>query len=246
MEMEILSQDLRKAKLASVFTSHIEAIQTFAKEQQQAQGNFPGPCPIIYNGDANFIKQAIKSGASAIVIKDLSLLLSSQQLDTSDTFHGVDFICQVENVQQVKTAMDSGYEYAFLIKHNDNNHDNNENDSSNNSLIVEILSHVPKDAIVIFSLPSMQKNSHEINKGKEIVQLSSTDSLSNINGLVFENACVGDDEDLKYANFLVGAVTKKGSSTFAKTGLTGSTNGNFGTLSDNVSIQDAKWKRLED
>lgn len=239
MEMEILSQDLRKAKVGALFTSDIDAIQILSKEQQSAQGNFPGPCPIIYNGVGSMmmIQQAIDNGASAIVVSS-----DDDHKDDDDvimSYKDVDIIYQIENIHQLQKALDVGYQYAFLIK------DSTENGISNDNL-TEMLSQIPEESIIIYSLQSMQANSNEITRGKEVVQLSSTGTnKSKIDGLMFENACVGDEEDLKYTNFIVGGVTKKASSTFAMTGLTGSTNGHFGTLSDNVSIEDAKWKRME-
>ncbi len=65
-----------------------------------------------------------------------------------------------------------------------------------------------------------------------------------VHGLLIENACVGDEEDIKYTCFAVNSITKKSSSTFAMTGLTGSTNGHFGTMSDNASVENAKWQRV--
>ena len=260
MEMEILSQDLRKAKVASIFTSNIDAIQIFAKEQQSSVGNFPGPCPIIYNSVATStatisattasIHQAIDNGAAAIVVSSNNIISTIQLLlENNNSSNNVDVICQIENTSQLQHVLDAGLgQYAFLIKEANNaNHDGESDDDDGKSNLVDMLSLIPKDSVVIYSLESMQVCSNEITKGKQVIELSSSVSpsspLSKINGLLFENACVGDDEDLKYTNFVVGGVTKKSSSTFALTGLTGSTNGHFGTLSDNVSIENAKWKR---
>jgi hypothetical protein len=75
----------------------------------------------------------------------------------------------------------------------------------------------------------MQKNSLEITRGKEVIGLVESTSTSNnkIHGFIIENACIGDDKDLKYTNFVVVRLTKKASSMFAMTGLTGSTNGHI-------------------
>jgi hypothetical protein len=265
MEMEILSQELRKAKVASIFTSDLNAMEEFCKEQQMAKGNFPGPCPIIYDCRAsvdsdfkNNVKMAIEKGASAIVLdmSDMSNVdaMMNDMNNMNDIINGVDVICRVENIHHVKQALDSGYEYAFLISGNavcdtsSDSDDNNSDDSNSEDIqLLKILSAIPQGAVILASLDAMQKNSLEITRGKEVIGVvaSTSTSTSNnkIHGLIIENACVGDNEDLKYTNFVVGGLTKKASSTFEMTGLTGSTNGHFGTMSDNASIENAKWRR---
>jgi hypothetical protein len=61
--------------------------------------------------------------------------------------------------------------------------------------------------------------------------------------VMIRRACVGDSEDLEYAQFLVGGLTSKASSEFKFTGLTGSTNGHFGGIQANGTV---KWKRMEE
>ena len=231
MDMEILSQQLRKAKTASIFTSNMKAINEFSKEQEMARGNFPGPCPIVYDGDISGVQDAIDNGASAIVVNamDFGDNLSAQNDEN------VEIICRVGNKDDVQMAINAGFEYAFLLPSDD--------DDGN---LVEMLSIIPKDAVIISSLKAMQKNSYEITRGKELIGLegdSTTGTGSKINGLLIDDACVGDEEDMKYTTFVVGGLTKKASSTFAMTGLTGSTNGHFGTMSDNASVENAKWRR---
>jgi hypothetical protein len=231
-------------------------MEEFCKEQQMAKGNFPGPCPIIYDCRAsvdsdfkNNVKMAIEKGASAIVL-DMSDMSNVDAMDDmNDIINGVDVICRVQNIHHVKQALDSGYEYAFLISGNavcDTSTDTDDSNSDDIQLL-EILSAIPQGAVILASLDAMQKNSLEITRGKEVIGLvaptSTSTSNNKIHGLIIENACVGDNEDLKYTNFVVGGLTKKASSTFAMTGLTGSTNGHFGTMSDNASIENAKWRR---
>ena len=240
MEMEMLSLGLRKAKAASIFTSDLDAIEQFAKEQQMAIGNFPGPCPIIYCNDDNtsedgdpMLSVAIDNGATAVVI-DVKDIQNDSSFFMQHAADKVDVICRVRSIDDVEIALENNFKYAFLL--------------SENNIDIEalpaILSVIPKDSIIIYSIKSMQLNSLEITKGKDLLAISSEESGSKINGLLLNNACIGDDEDISYTSFAVSALTKKSSSTFAMTGLTGSTNGHFGTMSDNISIENTKWKRI--
>lgn len=58
--------------------------------------------------------------------------------------------------------------------------------------------------------------------------------------VLIRQACVGDAEDVEYAQFLVSGMTSKASSQFKFSGLTGSTNGHFGGIQQN---QEIKWRR---
>lgn len=235
MEMEILSQELRKAKASSIFTSDLNAIYELANEQRTAVGNFPGPCPIVYNGDVNCWMDAVKNGATAVVMDTMSLMGNDYINDNDDkNQHQVDIICRVENINQVHNVLEKGFHYAFIIP------------SSHVDIeaLKEMLNVIPKESVIIYSLQSMQKNNSEITLGKEVMSLSiNNENGSRVSGLLLEDACVGDEEDIKYTNFAVTGLTKKASSTFAMTGLTGSTNGHFGTMSDNASVENNKWRR---
>ena len=67
-------------------------------------------------------------------------------------------------------------------------------------------------------------------------------ALGAASGVVMK-ACVGDVEDLEYAQFLVNGLTSKASSEFKFSGLTGSTNGHFGGVQANSKVS---WRRVAD
>ena len=84
----------------------------------------------------------------------------------------------------------------------------------------------------------MQAGSHEIVRAKELEAMSMPNANANTNvdaakiaAVVIQNACVGDAEDLKYTAFVVESINKKSSKNFQMTGLTGTTNGHFGSES---------------
>ena len=252
MEMEILSQELRKAKAASIWTSNLNAVELFSKEQIAAKGNFPGPCPIIYKGEGNGdklqvkqnVQAAIEKGATAFVVNVDNINVDIDLDLDLDLEKKVDIICRVKSAEDVHRALEAGYEYAFLVP-------GSEVDISNQDLQT-ILGAIPKSAVVVATIPSMQNESAEIARGKELATLvvavptesESESESSKISGILIEDACVGDAEDLKYTAFVVENINKKSSSTFQMTGLTGAANGHFGSELSG-GLQSAKWRRME-
>lgn len=229
MEMEILSQELRKAKAASIWTSNLDAVEQFAKEQVAAKGNFPGPCPVVYDGDD--ISAAIEKGANAIVLE-----MAGNFVDNVEVDFDVDVICKVKNTEEIQQALDAGFEYAFLLPGSDTYVSNEE--------LQDMLCAIPKNSVVIASLPGMQDDSAEIARGKELgtIHSKSDSDSSKVSGILIQDACVGDAEDLKYTAFVVESINKKSSSTFQMTGLTGAANGHFGSELSG-GLQSAKWRR---
>jgi hypothetical protein len=242
LDMELLSQELRKAKVSSIWTCDCEVLGYFSKEQNSAKGNFPGPVPIVYQHrcreggeelgerDVENLVLAIQNGASAVVLDSNLLKLYNdkhiQSMDNGD----VDVICKVENLQQVQMALDEGYDSAFLIS---------------GSLLDEemqlILRSIPKSSVVIASLSSMQPGSQEISRAKALAGLVVPDSAK-VSSVLIHDACVGDQEDVKYCSFVVENINKKSSSTFQMTGLTGAANGHFGSEVSG-GFRAAKWQR---
>lgn len=222
-EMEILSQELRKAKSASIWTSDIHAIEYFSREQSTARGNFPGPCPVVFTG--NDIKSAVESGATAV-------LLNAGDANDADLEIGVDVIYKIESVKEMNNIIASGFDYAFFLS-----------ESMDNNELAKILELTPKSSVLISSLSSMQEESAEIPRAKELAAFSS-ELGTKVSGVLMTKACVGDAEDLKYVHFVTEQINKKSSSTFSMTGLTGATNGHFGSEISGGN-QSAKWRRKE-
>jgi hypothetical protein len=196
------------------------------KEQQDAKGNFPGPCPIIFNGDGSedVLNDVVDKGVSGIVCKP-------GVYRNNDS--GVQVISEVDSVEDIQHAIDIGCGDIFLITAS----------GKSNQDIQTLLSQIPKESLVIASLDAMQANSNELSQGKELASINS-DNGAKISALLVQDACVGDAEDLKYAQFVVENINKKSSSTFKMTGLTGSSNGHFGS-NESGGIATAKWKRVE-
>lgn len=206
--MEILSQELRKAKSSSIWTSDLDALHHFSKEQSTAKGNFPGPCPVVFTG--NDIEGAIERGATAV-------LLNAGDEHKLESNSKVDIIYKVRTIKEMDDLIASGFDYAFLLS-----------ESMDEDTLEKVLASAPKTSVLIASVPSMQEESAEIPVAKKISTLSS-ESGTKISGVLMCEACVGDAEDLKYVHFLTEHINKKSSNSFSMTGLTGSTNGHFGS-----------------
>jgi hypothetical protein len=81
----------------------------------------------------------------------------------------------------------------------------------------------------------MQGGNAEVERAKELKGMGVT-------SILLRKACVGDCEDIEYSIFAIEGLTKKRSSTFNMTGLTGSTNGHFGGV---ASTQATTWLRAK-
>ena len=111
LELTTLSMQLRKFKAASMWTADLEMLAGVAAEQKTAKGNFPGPCPLIFNGDSTEIEAAAASGAAAVV-------LGAAEHDKAEAASklGLEVIWSVDNVDEVAPIVDAGFGDAFILK----------------------------------------------------------------------------------------------------------------------------------
>lgn len=139
-DLSALSMQLRQTcKATSIWTHEIASISSLVKEQKiGGEGNFPGPCPIVYYNDnkqsgsdeTEREKQAIETGVSAVVIDANDFLSGDEDVDSNSIVgliariiekckeidsHGVEIIWKVESKEQVDMIMKSGFDDAFLI-----------------------------------------------------------------------------------------------------------------------------------
>ncbi len=220
---------LRKAKAAAIWTKDLDSLSWFVKEQSSSFGDFPGPVPVIYWGasDAGSLASAVDGGASAVVIDYEQTLDESVQSKSENT--GV--IWKVFSIEQMRQSIESNYGDVFLLSESllrSTNLDELET-------VKEGISALPKSTVTIATLFPMQPENAEISQGKHYTSMG-------ISSLIIQSCCVGDDEDLKYAQFVIEGISKKSSSSFSMTGLTGSTNGHFGVSSHSGEV---KWQRTK-
>jgi len=213
-DIETLSMQLRKAKASAVWTSDLEALALIAAEQQIAAGNFPGPCPVIFNGPEEDLEEAVAAGATAVV-------LGAESITKAKNAESAEIIWKATTQEEVAAIVEAGYESAFLIAANDE--------------INSIIEAIPQGAAIIAVLEAMQEENEEIEEAKELKTAGCTSVL-------VKKSCVGDGEDIEYAAFIVDGITKKKSSQFNMTGLTGSTNGHFGGVASSVG---RTWLRMK-
>jgi hypothetical protein len=214
-ELCILSMQLRKVKVSAIWCRTVEALKEFSAEQESARGNFPGPCPVIYHGPVDQAGAAARAGASAIV------LAAGEEIVVVEG--GCEVVWKVSTIDQINNVLDKTGNSAdgFWL------------DGDN---FAELAEAVPKNSLIVASVDPMQPGGAEIEQGKDFKKLGCA-------SVMIRRACVGDSEDLEYAQFLVGGLTSKASSEFKFTGLTGSTNGHFGGVQANGTV---KWKRMEE
>uniref|UniRef100_A0A7S4JZX1 Indole-3-glycerol-phosphate synthase n=1 Tax=Odontella aurita TaxID=265563 RepID=A0A7S4JZX1_9STRA len=222
LEQETLSMQLRKLKAAAVWTSDVEKLAVFAREQELAMGNFPGPCPVVFSGSSDRIKDAVAAGASAVVLGVDSL--SEEGGDDIET-EVIWRVSSAEEVERVTTAIGDCVDNAcFLI------------DCATVEGVVETLEVVPQAAVRIAVVDAMQPKDEEVNFARSLKR-------NGCASILVRGACVGDAEDVDYARFVVEELTSKKSSEFNFSGLTGSANGHFGGVAS--SGETSKWRRAK-
>ena len=99
----------------------------------------------------------------------------------------------------------------------------------------DVVAALPAKAVAVASVAAMQEDEAEVEAGRACRDAGAA-------GVLLRAACVGDDEDIKYARHAVGLLRSKRSSSFAMDGFTGSTNGHFGTSYGGADKPKA-WKR---
>lgn len=227
--LDVFSMKLRQqAKVSFVTCSDLSTIKLLSVEQETAKGNFPGPVPIIFNGEwSTSLENLSEAGASAIVVDaGTTEAISVAELSAST---GLETIWKVSSVEEAKLVLESTNELAdiFLL-------DVQVDDSISATTIPQIIEVLPKSSMSIAILHEpMQEDGAEIEMGKEFKSMGCASVL-------VENACVGDKEDIDYSSFVVSGLTSKASKEFKFSGLTGSTNGHFGGMQSNSSV---KWER---
>lgn len=220
LEVETLSMQLRKLKTSAVWTSDLEKLTVFAKEQESAIGNFPGPCPVVFDGSSDQIGSAVAAGASAVVLGADALR------DTSIEAEVIWRVSSTDDAEKVTAAIgDTVENTCFLI------------DCDTNTATTETLTAIPKTAVAIAAVDAMQPKDEEITLARSLKKIGCA-------SILVRGACVGDPEDIDYTRFIVEELTSKKSSEFNFSGITGSANGHFGGVAS--SGEASKWRRVQE
>jgi hypothetical protein len=234
-DLGTLSMQLRKLKVSTLWVSDLDVAQEFAKEQGSARGNFPGPCPVVYNGkvEPTNLREIVSARVSAVVLSAAAkdgVLTEAMQTTLAENEIGI--IWRVSSASEIESLLsqnvndDSKPTMVFLVQCD-----------SDAEKTGEILSAIPSICIGIVATTAMQKDNAEIKTSRQLKGSSSA-----VHGIVVQQAIVGDGEDLEYCTFCVERLTKKQSSTFNMSGLTGSTNGHFGGVS---TSRPTTWRRVK-
>ena len=231
----MLSMQLRKIKASALVTSQATVAAALVKEQAEAAGSFPGPCPVLYTGTED-LEAAVAAGVTAVVVdaNDDDDATTTTATATTTVVDNVDVIRRVQSVQQVQEA---GAQPVLIAA------------TATNDQVEEILNYLsssdddddkaPKPSLVLWAVSSMQADNAEIHHTKQVLGQYSKKGLV-VHGIVLQSAVVGDAEDVEYSAFCIDGLTRKKSSTFNLTGLTGSTNGHFGGVASSRAVT---WRR---
>lgn len=220
-DLATLSMQLRRAKVSALVTADLTAAAEFVSEQASEAGNFPGPCPVIYNGDRP--DEAMVLGVTAVILSVAEARAAVAA--ASSTNKNVPIIWKVDSCDDVNWVMTERAQegMAFLVDAG------NENSAS----ICEAL---PTSSVVMASMDAMMPENTELSSSRALVKTT----CGVVTCILLRQACVGDAEDMEYAHFAVSGLQKKRSSTFNMSGLTGSTNGHFGGVGSSTSTS---WLR---
>ena len=228
-----LTQDERLAKLseairggregqlaAAIFTPDLHALQILAKEQATAKGDFPGPCPVVYNGPAVHAEAAIAAGAAGCVLTP-SDLPTGAAVAASDA----EVLWRVESTEDIEqiVAYETAPEDSFLLCGTE---------------VASLVTSLPAGAAAVAAVTAMQADDGEIVLGREHIS-------SGCKAVLVQGACVGDVEDLDYSRYAIKELTTKKSSAFAIDGHTGSTNGHFGGVRSKSRRPEDGWLRVQ-
>lgn len=141
-ELATVSMQLRQIKVSAIATSDVPTAKGLVDEQASAKGNFPGPCPVIYDGTDPI--SAMEAGVTAVVVPPSS---------TAD-LKGLDVIYKVSSVEEVMSVPKECN--AFLV------------DTDNTENINDVLTAIPSNSVIIASVTSMQEENNELAMAKEL------------------------------------------------------------------------------
>lgn len=219
-EISTLSMQLRKLKASAICTSDVQVAKILVDEQATAIGNFPGPCPVIYTGNNNNnAEEKVLTGAG------VSAMVVSPNDDDALADADIDIIYRVNNLDDVTAAVSKGSN-GFLV------------DSAQDIDLDSIMDAIPTGSVIIAGVESMQPQNNEISVAKQFKDRYGVTSI------IMTKSIVGDGEDLEYTSYIIDGLTKKKSSTFNMSGLTGSTNGHFGGVASS-SQTEKTWIRAQ-
>jgi hypothetical protein len=184
---------------------------------------------VVYCGEE--WREAVDDGADLVVLN----YDASTSGDDYAALRNVGVIWKVSEASQIQSIMENEMGNIFLLSNDFLFDDGQNNDNIDIDKLQQHLSSIPESAVLIAQLPSMLPQNKELTMGKSLA------STGRISSLLLKECCVDDEEDIKYAQFVIDGISKKSSSTFSMTGLTGSTNGHFGVSSH---VGEVKWRRV--
>jgi hypothetical protein len=203
-DLSTLSYQLRKAMVSALVTADLAAAAEFVSEQASAAGNFPGPCPVIYSGDRP--DEAMAAGVTAVVLSVAEAHVAATEVSTTTASDKkIPIIWKVDSCDDVNWVITERVQesMAFWV-------------DAGNENAASICEALPTGSVVIASTEAMMPDNAEIASSRALVKTTA----GVVTCILLRQACVGDTEDMEYANFVVSRLAKKRSSSFDVSGLT--------------------------
>jgi hypothetical protein len=176
-----LSRQLRLQRLSSMWTDSVATLTQLNKDQERiAQEGYtfdkdPGEvCPVIFNGDVSAATAALAAGATAIV-------LDASKLDEAADIQG-EIVWRISSADEAKAVIDADRGLIFIL--------------AEGVSFEEVSAALPKEAMLICPVGPMQPSNAELGYGTAL-------RWAGCRSLLVKSACIGDDEDLEYAEFAI-------------------------------------------
>ena len=99
-DVEALSAALRKAGTATLWASEVSMVSQLAAEQRDAAFDFPGPCPVVFHGEAAMAEAAVQAGADAVV-------LDPSERELAGAMGEADVIWRVSSADELQHLLDT-------------------------------------------------------------------------------------------------------------------------------------------
>ena len=168
-----LSAALRKAGAATLWANEVDMVSQLTAEQREAQFDFPGPCPVLFHGEAAQAEAAVAAGAAAVVLEP-----SERALAASIGAAVIWRVSSADELQQLLDAHGDADAPALLL-------------GSEAMQQEEALAALPDAAVVVAAVEAMTEGNAEAEEARRL-------AAGGACAVLLRGACVGDEEDLPY------------------------------------------------
>ena len=168
LDVPVLSAALRKSGAQALWASNLDVLSQLAEEQSEAEFDFPGPCPVIFNGDSAQAEAAVAAGASAVV-------LAPSERSLAASMGAADVIWRVNGEEELRQLSEADVDTTLLLSQPSD----------------ELLAALPADVVAVAAVQAMAAANAEVEEARRLRAAGAC-------AVLLLGACVGDGEDLPY------------------------------------------------